>query len=194
MRRLTILVVLVLGALAIVAWRAAPTAITSHLSDGGTTIGVASVHGSYAFSDTVQDPWEEGGVVAGPGGGPSTGQLTAAVGTLRFDGAGGLTGVYTQNTRGCFLPCGYLEVTRVPFDGSYTVYSDGSVTMDFCLHIPTTLNPPQAMQNVHAVWEGAFSTLFLHLRFIQTRIGDCAAPAAALGVSPNVTQGTADKL
>src|SRR3989442_12719601 len=192
MRKATILVLVLLGGLVIVAWRAAPTA-------GGqaralATTGVGSVHGSYAFSETITD--EEGGVnQPNPDlpGSPGTGQIGVAVGALTFDGNGHLTGVISQNTRGCNSFCGYLQVTRVPIDGMYTVNADGTATFDTCFHITgANTNPPGLPpQNVHVIWEAAFSLFFADFRYIQTRIGDCAlTDRNLLGPIPNVTIGT----
>jgi len=191
-RKLTIFVLVLLGTFAIVAWRSAPA--TAGNAKGLLTAGNSSVYGSYAFSETIQD--EEGGA-NGPGGSPGTGQIGVAVGALTFDGNGHLTGVISQNTRGCNVACGYLQVSRVPIVGTYTVNSDGSATFDTCFHITgANTNPPGLPpQNVHVIWEAAFSLFFTHFRYIQTRIGDCAVTDPnLLGPIPNVTIGTADKV
>src|SRR3989442_14327745 len=133
MRKATILVLVLLGGLVIVAWRAAPTA-------GGqaralATTGVGSVHGSYAFSETITD--EEGGVnQPNPDlpGSPGTVQIRVAVGALTFDGNGHPTGVVSQNGRGRRSFFGYLQGTRVPIVGKYTLKADCTTTFDTRFH------------------------------------------------------------
>lgn len=195
MRKLAVVFLGVSGGLLMVAWGGAPATAGLQPSTVATGTGVGSVHGSYAFSETIQD--EEGGA-NGPGGSPGTGQIGVAVGALTFDGNGHLTGVISQNTRGCNIACGYLQVTRVPITGTYTVNADGSATFDTCFHIGgTNTNPPGLPpQNVHVIWESAFSLFFTHFRYIQTRIGDCILnpDPNLLGPIPNVTIGTADKV
>lgn len=182
MRRVAILLVL-FASLTLLIWRVAAPPVTGHAFGNGPS-------GAYAFLETIHDPVYG---TAGLGGSPGTGQEGSSVGTLVFNN-GALSGVYSQNTRGCTSNCGYLQLTRVPFDGTYTLYSDGSVTMNLCLHIASSnVNPPQPPQNVHVIWEGAFSTFFIHLRFIQTQLGLCEAPGV-LNPTPNVTSATADKV
>jgi len=135
-------------------------------------INNSSVHGSYAFSETIHDP--------------ITGQEGNAAGTIVFDGNGGLTGFYSQNSR-CNATCGgQQQVTRAPITGTYLIYADGSATLQPCIQLSLPFVPTRA------IWEGAFSTFFLHFRYIQTNIATpCDAPPTQ---TPNVTSGTADKV
>src|SRR5438270_7924201 len=153
MRKLTLVGLAVL--LAIVAWRAVPSTIN------GRADGTPRPIGSYAFSEAIHDPIE--------GSSPGTGQEGTAVGTLTLDGNGNLKGVYTQNTRGCSIAtCGDLEVTRAPITGTYSVYADGSATLDLCLTIGLGNLPVGGTpQQVEAIWEGSFSLLFAHFRYTQ---------------------------
>jgi hypothetical protein len=194
MRKLTVLVLVLLGAAAVVGWRAAPSSNARVLA---TTIGDGSVVGSYAFSETFQDPMT--GTTASGQNGPGSGQVGAAAGTLTFDGKGNLTGYYSQNTRGCANPCGDLQVTGVQIAGTYTVYPSGAAHLDLCLHIlASEIGPPQTGTDayVRAIWEGSFSLSFVHFTYIQTLIGDCTppSPSGSLSQSPNVTAGSADKV
>jgi hypothetical protein len=172
MRKLTGLVLVLLGLLAMVGWRAAPAGLHEHAKATATVINNSSVHGSYAFSESIHDP--------------ITGQEGNAAGTIVFDGNGGITGVYSQNSR-CNATCGgQQQVTRALVTGTYVVYPDGSATLTVCIQLTSPFQPTQA------IWEGAFSTSFFRFRYIQTTI---ATPCTAAPVqTPNVTSGTADKL
>jgi len=139
------------------------------------TPGNASVTGTYAFSDSTHDS--------------ATGQEGAAVGTMVFDGAGNISGTVSANYRfnpACSTPCGDLLVTHVPYSGTYSVRSDGSVLIDMCISNPS--GP------VRAVFEGAFSSGFRSLRFLVSEIGTTLSCTATLTQAPNTTTGTADKL
>jgi hypothetical protein len=209
MRKLAILGLVLFGGLAIVAWRAAPATKTysgTALSSGT----IPNLTGNYSFAETIHDPLypTQGSLPTG------TGQEGTAVGTLtllgdsQVTGVGQLTGVYTQNTRGCVqYPsglCGDLELTRVPITGTYTLHSDGSITLDLILSITLSNTPdpaasPQQPVCEEAIWEGSFSVAYIHLRYTQTvargSSGPCPVPQAVpFTQSPNVVVGTADKL
>lgn len=173
------------GALAIVAL-AVPSTITGRAD-------ATRVIGSYAFFEAIHDPSP-----------PGTGQEAASVGTLTFDGTGNFTGVYSQNTRGCIVPCGDLEVTRVSVTGTDTVFLDGSATLDLCLRIGTGNLPvgQGVPQNVEVIAEGSFSLDFTHFRFTETEIrsgppastGLCVPAGTPFSQLSTVVTGTAEKV
>ena len=171
MKRLAILLVL-LGAIALLVGRSAPLFV------GHATAAPApsntSVSGAYAFSLSTHDS--------------NTGQEGAEVGTMVFDGAGNVSGILSANER--FNPpcttCGDLIATRSPYTGTYTVRTDGSVTIDICV-----TNRPSGQQ-FKAELEGAFSNHFGSLMLLLTQIGPCTG--GSLSQVPNITTGTADKL
>jgi hypothetical protein len=167
MRRATILFPLA-GAIVLVVGGAAAS-LAGHAAAAPAAFGTASVSGPYAFSDTFHDP--------------ITTQEGAAVGSIVFNGTGGVTGVYSQNAR-CSSACGDQLVTRAAFTGTYTVNSDGSATVDICLTLPTS--------TVRVIWQGAFSLKGSSFDFVQTQLASpCTDP---LATQPNVTSGTANKL
>ncbi len=188
MRKLGVLVLVLVGALAIVAWAAAPA--TGHTKALATTASNSSVTGSYGFAETIHDPTQ-----GSPGG---SGQEGTAVGTITFNGNGQFTGVYTQNTRGCsFATCGDLEVTRVPITGTDAMYPDGSATLDLCLDIGAGNLPVGngIPQKVEAIWEGSFSLDFAHFRYTQTEIrSPCGVVGGPFGQVPAVVIGSAEKV
>ncbi|MGB2876089.1 MAG: hypothetical protein WBB76_11535 [Gaiellaceae bacterium] len=165
MRRATILLV-VLGAFAFLAARVA-VPLVGHAA-AAPSVGNASVSGSYAFSTAFHDPL--------------TGQEGNSAGSLVFDGAGGLIGVYSQGSR-CTGCGGEANVDRAPITGTYTVYPDGSTTLDICIQVGAT--------PVRVVFQGAFSSKFSHLGFVETTLGTCGGTS---GPPPNANAGTADKL
>jgi hypothetical protein len=125
------------------------------------------------------------------------------VGTLTFDGNGHLSdGVISQNTRGCNVNCGYLQVSRVHIDGMYTMHPDGSSTFDFCYRIKGTNTWPPGLpdQNVHVIWEASFSLFFEHFSYLQTRLGDCSIGTDPSTWTlfpnplPNISIGTGNKV
>ena len=162
MKRLAVLFVL-LGAVALLVGR---VAFTGHAS-AAPGIGLGSVIGNYAFSTSFHDPL--------------TGQEGASAGSFVFDGAGGVSGVYSQGSR-CSGCGGDANVDRAPLTGTYTVNSDGSTTLDICINVNGT--------QVRALFQGAFSNKFLDLRFVQTALGTCGGTS---GPPLNVTSGTAEK-
>jgi hypothetical protein len=168
MRNIAILLVAV-GATAILVG-GATSALGGHAAKARrAAVGVGSVRGAFAFSDTFHDALN--------------GQDGAAAGSIVFDGLGAVKGVYSQNAR-CANPCGDQLVTRASFTGTYTVNPDASTTIDICINNPST--------TVRVIWQGAFSSAFRALRFIQTQFAaDCSQP---LTTQPNVTSGTGDKL
>jgi hypothetical protein len=168
MRKVAILLVAV-GAMAVLVG-GATSALGGHAAKTKrAVIGLGSVKGNYAFSDTFHDA--------------INGQDGAAAGSIVFDGLGGVKGVYSQNAR-CSNPCGDQLVTRADFTGTYTVNADGSTTIDICINNPST--------TVRVIWQGAFASGFHSLRFIQTQLASpCTDP---LTTQPNVTSGTGDKL
>ena len=169
MRKATILLALA-GAVAFVALRGTPSLVGhAAAAPAPPPFGVATVNGAYAFSDTFHDP--------------ITGQDGAAVGSIVFNGAGGVTGVYSQIAR-CSQACGDELVTRAPFTGTYTANADGSATIDVCISNPSS--------TVRVIWQAAFSAKGSAYRFIQTQLAaPCTDPLVA---QPNVTSGTGDKL
>jgi hypothetical protein len=208
MRKLAVVGLVLVGGLAIVAWRAAPAAKT-HPETALSSSTTPNLIGNYSFSETIHDPLypTQGSLPTG------TGQEGVAVGALKLlgnsqaTGAGQLTGVYNQNTRGCVQspgPCGDLELTRVPVTGSYTLHSDGSITLDLVLSITSSNTPdpvasPQPSVCVEVIWEGSFSLAYIHLRYTQTLARASEGPCPVLtGVqftqSANVVVGTADRL
>ena len=172
MRRLAVVAVVLLGAIAIIGWRAAPTTMAGPVKATGT-INNSSVHGSYAFSETFHDP------------AALSGQEGNAAGTIVFESNGVLKGVFSQNSR-CVSCTGQPQVTRAPISGSYTVYPDGSATLKVCIGLTAPFD-------TQAIWEGAFSTFFVHFRYIQTTIATPCNSVAPIQ-SPTVTSGTADKV
>ena len=173
MRKLNIVVLLLLGTFAIVAWKAAP-ATGGHVSALATT-GNSSVSGNYAVSFDFHDRQVDQ-------------QDGAGAGTLFFDGKGGLRGVISEINRCSGPECGDSYVVRASVLGTYTVFADGSASLDLCL---TITDPTPGNVEVH--WEGAFSTFFLHFRFIQTLLFPTCGSLTFVQ-SPNVTTGTADKV
>lgn len=162
MKRLGVLLVL-LGAIAFLVGRAT---FADHAS-AAPGVGNASVSGNYAFSTSFHDPL--------------TGQEGSSAGSFVFDGAGGVTGVYSQGSR-CSGCGGEADVDRAPLTGTYTVYPDGSATIDLCIDVSGT--------HVRVLWQGAFSNKFGNLRFVETALGTCGASS---GPPPNVVSGTAEK-
>ncbi len=108
------------------------------------------------------------------------------MGTMVFDGAGGVSGVYSQNER-CpgTAGCGDQLVMHATYAGTYIVRSDGSATLDICINNPST--------TVRVILEGALSHSVRHLRLVLTEV---TAPClgGTLGQVPNITSGTAEKL
>ena len=171
MKRLTFLALLLLVGVAVVGWRAAPATRSAHES-APMMIGNSSVSGNYAFSETFHDL--------------QTSQEGASAGTLVFDGAGHLGGIYSQAAR-CSAGCGDQTVTRATIlpGSTYVIHTDGSATLDLCINAPST--------TVEVIWEGAFSTFFIHFRYVQTVLRS-PCDTGQFVQSPNVTSGTADKL
>ena len=130
-------------------------------------IGVASVMGNYAFSTSFHDP--------------ASGQEGNSAGAFVFDGAGNVTGVYSQGSvcAGCG---GQSNVDRAPLTGTYTVNGDGSTTIDICINV--------SGRQVRSLFQGAFSNKFSNLRFVQTALGTCGGTS---GPPLNATSGTAEK-
>jgi hypothetical protein len=168
MRRATTFLV-VLAAVALLAGRGAAPPLVAHAAPA---IGVGSVSGPFAFSLSTHDP--------------ITGQEGAAVGTMVFNGAGGVSGVYSQNER-CpgTAGCGDQLVMHATYAGTYIVRSDASTTLDICINNPSS--------TVRVIFEGAFSDSVRHLRLVLTEV---TAPCVGgtLGQVPNITSGTADRL
>jgi len=159
---------LVLGAIALLVAKMAAPPIAGHAAPA---IDNGSVSGQYAYSLSTHDPL--------------TGQEGASVGAMVFDGAGAVTGEYSQSDR-CSNACGQQLVSHAPFAGTYAVRPDGSAALDICITLDQSTN-------VRVIFEAAFSNDFRHLRLVMMEI---ASPCVggSLGQVPNVTSGTADKL
>ena len=166
MKRSSVLIALLSGSVLAVAGALAPGV-------GIAAPTVSGPSGAYAFSESTHDA--------------SSGQEGAAAGAMVFN-AGSISGTYSANYR--FNPacttCGDLLVSHTTFTGTYTLRSDGSVTIDMCVANPSGL--------VRIILEGAFSNGFRSLTFLVSEVGTTLSCTAALAQVPNTTTGSADKL
>lgn len=188
MRKPAILVVVLVGALAIVGWKAAPSSSGS-ITAPAPAISTASVAGSYSVLFTFHDA--------------QTGQDGAGAGTFVFDGKGNLAGGKISENSRCTSCSGNAINTRAAVSGTYTVDSDGYATIDFCLTITNSI--PPGTQYVEVIWEGAFSTVFvgffaqprMHGRFVQTLLRGSTTSCTITSPfvqSPNTTVADLEKV
>lgn len=191
MRKVAFLAIVLLGTLAVVAWRAAPATRSTVASTGASTSGVS---GNYSVLMTFHDP--------------VTGQEGNGAGSFNFNRNGVLSGVLSENSRCAACPGNGVNIRAdVVSPSNFIVRPDASATLDICLHITNAVvtqggAPMPVNHFVEFKWEGAFSADFFHGRFIQTiyrpqptndPFPGCD-PAVPFVQVPNVTHGDLEKV